>query len=467
VDGFGVSISNATLQIIGDLNPHHKDPESSEQGLLDPLLELKGETGLGLYMRYIESETLSSGDYRVSVVYYLDNNENADDGRINLRDEFVLAKNDRSFKGFFRRISPHGSIGEDSPWQTWLKAYQDLRWPTESEQREFSNRVIRHQGIPIRDNPELVQAIQKNNLNNRVVGFLRKAMRPAKEIDAKLALFPFDPESHYSAVGRGSEWEITVATVLDRDNNAGNGRVFLINTFVLDWASRRLKSFDHRWEAGWGSHEDAASLALAEKLNKKPKPSMEEAGRFIGALLPTMFSMPPPPARRASPAVAASPAAAGKSNAGVSGLDSLQTGPVSGPEGTTKSGTVSSAQEGGLSFGPYAYPSRRAGPRKDRMEDSVGGRIATLSRPHYNEAIAGQSFNLRCQVDLKVDNHTGNITAVSFVNVNAGAEPPSSATLEKMFRGIANKLQKNLSFAKKFEDSEIQFQVPLNFLPQS
>lgn len=107
----------------------------------DPVIDQFSQTNLGIRSKDSQSkvfvEKLNNEDLKVSFVYVLDNDQNGENGRLFMRDEFTLKGRNLSFKDYDRKFK-YNYKGEDHrAWDKLVKIYQKVTEPTRSQAKKF------------------------------------------------------------------------------------------------------------------------------------------------------------------------------------------------------------------------------------------------------------------------------------------------------------------------------------------
>ena len=238
-----------------------------------------------------ESKLRDNGDVEVSLVLPVDDDGDAANGRIYVRDTFVFDPSERVLKSYQRSFEHNGKGGDE--WKGWLGKYQALsdaagRAATDPTVQKFAHRVARSYGRPIVDDaantlPEIKAAFEKERR------LLKTTNQQVLDLNAGLELKIKDKLNFYNLAWRDGKLEVTVQFSVDDDADAANGRILLRDKFKLDAETLAFEGFQRSWAPAPGAEGDARMQAALRKLQAGPDPSAEEAGAFIQALLPALL----------------------------------------------------------------------------------------------------------------------------------------------------------------------------------
>ncbi len=238
-----------------------------------------------------ESKVRDNGDVEVSLVLPVDDDGNAANGRIYVRDTFVFDPSERVLKSYQRSFEHNGKGGDE--WKGWLGKYQALsdaqgRPATDPTVQKFAHRVARSYGRPIVDDaantlPEIKAAFEKERR------LLKTTNQQVLDLNAGLELKIKDKLNFYNLAWRDGKLEVTVQFSVDDDADAANGRILLRDKFKLDAETLTFEGFERDWSPAPGAEGDARMSAALRKLQAGPNPPAEEAKAFIQALLPALL----------------------------------------------------------------------------------------------------------------------------------------------------------------------------------
>ncbi len=230
----------------------------------------------------------ADGKNEIAFVYPIDNNEKPADGRIYLKDYFVFDSNQKELKQFRREFEYNG-MGNQPEWQAWLEKFKETNTalPEKAQILKFAQSVALSYSRPLTD--PLIDTVKQQQ------EYLVKPFLAARAKDDKIKLLVADPESRYTLIHRGDSLEITLSLVFDVDDDHANGRIFFHDVFTLDAQTQQLKKVERKWFVGRDSQDVAGLGEKVEALNQEPQPQLQEAGKYLDALLPLLLKPEPQP----------------------------------------------------------------------------------------------------------------------------------------------------------------------------
>lgn len=435
--GTSYPISGKTLRSIAD---YYKNKDTK---FYKPVIGLYKKSKMGILFKSsdsrVERKKLPNGNIQVDFVYALDDNRDASDGRIFIRDEFVFSKKDQKFKSYYRSYSYNRKGSQRGAWKDWLGKYRALDKPTSSMAKQFANSVARGYvsvGTSSRPTPSTTKAISiRSNrkfipsLGNDGIKYLNStAEMIQREVYPLLSVKVVDPQSTYTVVKRGKEIEVSIS-LLVKIYRKGEppvefGEIFWRDTFLLDAKTKKLKKFKGRtWELASGSKNNFQLVNFPKYLNGKPKPSFSEAETYIHNLVPAIF----PGTSRPS--------------------DTTST------TSTTSTGSVTQVVTTKRGY-TFSFPALRVRYRKD-MPFNTSWFTRVLNGPGMKslERISkkfGTGFTLRFMANITIDNRTGRAVKVAFKDVRTfGRNAPSLSELKGVFKVMAKAIYNNTGFKPK------------------
>ncbi|MCE9624165.1 MAG: hypothetical protein K8R69_01740, partial [Deltaproteobacteria bacterium] len=239
---------------------------------------------------HTEVQTLPNGDREVAWIYPLDDNLDAADGRLYLRDRFVFDASERLLKDFTRELRASEGAGEK--WRNYLDLYrreiQKRAWSaTDPFVQTFALGVAETYSRGLL--PDVAGAREAFTAAlYRQADYLHRAADAARRWQPTWKIKSGDPENRYYLIARGDSLELHLVLAVDEDSDASNGRVFLHEKFLLDAATRALKSHERVWEAD-PQNPGKDSATWVRMLNRKKSPSFAEAEGFLQDLLPELW----------------------------------------------------------------------------------------------------------------------------------------------------------------------------------
>ncbi len=272
-------LSRETLGLFKD----HKDFFQSVAGLYS-------ETHLKVKLLDPEAKTSKilreNGDVELSFLYPLDDNDNAEDGRIYFNDTFVFNPTEEKFKEFKRSFAYNQKSSDTSQkpqWEEWLAKYQHTAIPTADQAKAFATTAGRSVSRELGDNVLRALATQKS--------YLMEALGVARSKNENWRFKLKDEQSYFNIVYRQDKIEVTLAIVVDDDEDAANGRVFFKDKFTLDAKTQALLEFQRQWEVAPEAKGDFNLEAQVEQLNQQELTVSKEKESYIQTLLPVILPL--------------------------------------------------------------------------------------------------------------------------------------------------------------------------------
>jgi hypothetical protein len=395
----------------------------------------------------METSTLANGDLKVSLNFAIDNNRDATDGRLFVKDEFVLSAKGLQVKKFNRSYSYNG-LGNQKRWKGYLAASGLLTAPSKSEAQEFANRVI--------TKDLFVQHLLGAGSGAR--SFIDAGAFAAQDVNDQLQLKYFEGDTQISVRKLGKKYKVVFSYVVDVDENGSNGRLIMEDHFNLRVSDLKMTSHLRRWAVHPDSYGNSEYIGLAGQLNGKAGPSLSEARSFLETVLPVLF-----PSRSKSPTIPPS-------------LPPAQPVPTETPGKIPSTGTPVAIPPSGRSAGrsparerpiqgPPAKSSRSLEPKKSGAYDYHFGKHKTIPRNASERNISGhikrsiinqlrrkaEQYNvnpLKLTIVLKFHPTTGYLTGVSFkdLRMRGGSIPKNS--LNGLFYQLSQRLHENIRAQK-------------------
>ncbi|MCC7343375.1 MAG: hypothetical protein IT573_00450, partial [Deltaproteobacteria bacterium] len=238
-----------------------------------------------------ESKVRDNGDVEVSLVLPVDDDGEAANGRLYVRDTFVFDASERVLKSYQRSFEHNGKGGDE--WKGWLAKYQTLaggagRGATDPVVQKFAHRVARSYGRAIVDDdantlPEIKAAFEKERR------LLKTTNQQVLDLNAGLEFKIKDKLNFYNLAWRDGKLEVTLQLSVDDDADATNGRILLRDKYTLNAETLAFEGYERAWKLAPGAEGDARLQAVLKKLQAGAKPPTEEAEAFIQALLPALL----------------------------------------------------------------------------------------------------------------------------------------------------------------------------------
>jgi len=238
-----------------------------------------------------EAKLRDNGDVEVSIILPVDDNDDASDGRIYVKDTFVFDPSESVLKDYKRSFERNDKGGDE--WKGWLGKYQAL---AESEKRKvsdpavqkFAQVVAKTYSRAITDDsaatlPDIKAAFGKEGK------ILSTTNQQVLDLGQGLQLKIKDKLNYYNLALRDGKLEVTLQLSADDDADSANGRILLRDKFILDAKTLEFERLDRKWILAPDSAQDERFTSALKALQSKPDPSPEEAGAFIKNLLPALL----------------------------------------------------------------------------------------------------------------------------------------------------------------------------------
>lgn len=387
-----------------------------------------------------ETTTLANGDLRVRLNFAIDDNKNAEDGRIFRRDEFILSSDGRRVKKYSKSYSYNGK-GNRTLWNGYLAQYQTQASPTNAEAQEFANRVI--------TKDLFVQHLL--GAGSAARSFIDAGAFAAQDVNDQLQLKYFEGETQISVRKVGKKYKIIFSYVVDVDENGSNGRLIMEDHVNLQVSDLKMTSHLRRWAVHPDSYGNAEYIGLASQLNGKAGPSLSEARSFVETVLPVLFpsrakSQPTPPSLPpAQPAPPATPAPVKiPPSVRVAGPSLPEERPIQGPPAKT-SPSLEPKKSGAYdyTFGKHKPIPRNAGER------NISGHIKRSIINQLRRKAEQYNVNpLKLTIILKFHPTTGYLTGVSFKDLRMQGGSIPKASLNGLFYQLSQRLHENIRAQK-------------------
>ncbi len=245
-----------------------------------------------------EAKIQANGDVEVTFVYPLDDNPQAEDGRIYLRDTFLFDSAEQRLKSFHRSAEYNGK-GQGN-WQAWLEKYKaaltaaPLKAEDEKVQK-FAQAVGRSFGRPVTDEdgatlPEIREVLAKDPSYIKAANALYQNLREQNPQLPEFVLKVKDKRNFITILPGEEGFEVVFNFAFDSDADPANGRILFKDRFVLDPKTLAFKEVKRSWELAPEAGDNAELAAAVESLKQAAPPTPEEAGKFIQGMLPVLLS---------------------------------------------------------------------------------------------------------------------------------------------------------------------------------
>lgn len=245
-----------------------------------------------------EAKIQANGDVEVTFVYPLDDNPQAEDGRIYLRDTFLFDSAEQRLKSFHRSAEYNGK-GQGN-WQAWLEKYKaalaaaPLKAEDEKVQK-FAQTVGRSFGRPVTDEdgatlPEIREVLAKDPSYIKAANTLYQNLREQNPQLPEFVLKVKDKRNFITILPGEENFEVVFNFAFDSDADPANGRILFKDRFLLDPKTLAFKEVKRSWELAPETGENAELAAAVESLKQAAPPTAEEAGKFIQGMLPVLLS---------------------------------------------------------------------------------------------------------------------------------------------------------------------------------
>ncbi|MDL1871665.1 FHA domain-containing protein [Deltaproteobacteria bacterium PRO3] len=245
-----------------------------------------------------EAKIQANGDVEVTFVYPLDDNSEAGDGRIYLRDTFLFDSAEQRLKSFQRSAEYNGK--GQGQWQAWLEKYKaalaaaPLKAEDEKVQK-FAQAVGRSFGRPVTDEdgatlPEIREVLAKDPSYIKAANALYQNLREQNPQLPEFVLKVKDKRNFITILPGEENFEVVFNFAFDSDADPANGRILFKERFLLDPKTLAFKEVKRSWELAPEAGENAELAAAVESLKQAAPPTSEEAGKFIQGMLPVLLS---------------------------------------------------------------------------------------------------------------------------------------------------------------------------------
>lgn len=245
-----------------------------------------------------EAKIQANGDVEVTFVYPLDDNSEAGDGRIYLRDTFLFDSAEQRLKSFQRSAEYNGK--GQGQWQAWLEKYKaalaaaPLKAEDEKVQK-FAQAVGRSFGRPVTDEdgatlPEIREVLAKDPSYIKAANALYQNLREQNPQLPEFVLKVKDKRNFITILPGEENFEVVFNFAFDSDADPANGRILFKERFLLDPKTLAFKEVKRSWELAPEAGENAELAAAVESLKQAAPPTPEEAGKFIQGMLPVLLS---------------------------------------------------------------------------------------------------------------------------------------------------------------------------------
>lgn len=225
-------------------------------------------------------ESLPSGEVKLSVRFPIDDNDRRADGRIYLKDTFVLSAEGRRVKSFSRLLEG-GKSGPSSLWGRRLSDWRKAPTPGVVLQQKFVDQVFTE--------PELLKRLAKSPAAAEFMRLSGEAIQKGLGND-QLQIMGRLRGAFFKVEKSSGGFRIKLSWLVDDDQDSQNGRHIMEDTFQVDGKTFQFQSFQRRFLV----HPDSlgnpeATMRLAGFYGLK-KPSQSEARAFVEPMIPVLFS---------------------------------------------------------------------------------------------------------------------------------------------------------------------------------
>lgn len=266
-----------------------KENQKFFEALAPALSEAKLMVKMGDPETRTETKALENGDIEVTFVYPLDDNNDAADGRLYLRDKFLWDAKESQIKTFNRDYSYNGEGNRES-WKPLLAKMQGLKAPDADTAAQFGMTAGRSYSRPF--GKEV-----KDILKTKVDYF--NAVAPILQEEGLQIKLP-DADTHYTLIhhagknGLPGNTELIFSYVINDADEKTGGKAYLRDSFLIN-ANGEVLGYDRKWDVDVNA--SAADKKLwkerAARLAAKAKPSNDEAKNFIKGFVPAIYNVHP------------------------------------------------------------------------------------------------------------------------------------------------------------------------------
>jgi len=376
----------------------------------------------------ISREKLANGDIRVNVVCVIDDNKKESDGRILLKDEFILSGEGRTLKKFTRGFEYNGK-GDSGLWKKRFAQYGLMQQPSNSEAQSFVDKVlVKEDWINLLKGP-----------GKAAMDFLGSTYAHLEEIrgNKKMAFKFLESGTRVEVIDKTDRWDIKFTYVLDEDGDSKNGRILLEDYFKVKKKDFKLTSQVRRWALHPDSYGNSEFIDVVNALNQKSKPPTSEAQEFIKIMLPLLFSSQ-------TPAKAAEPE---KKAEAPKPLPKPAEKPAPKPE------KPSAPQVSGNKFTFSSHPQSLD---PNTTQDNISGRVNSAVKGYLSRRIRKLNVSkIKFKVLIHFNDKTGFVDRIEFSDVKVTGGSVPEKTLHSIFYEMSTRIHSNVRAQKGLRDMTV------------
>lgn len=270
------------------LSQETRDLLRENANFFEAVAKLGEKTGIGIKGKDAEARTevevQGDGKVAVSFVYPVDDNGQAEDGRIYLRDTFVYDPSLKTANSYKRDFQYNGRGEDKEGWQKRLAAYRNAALPDEQKVQTFAMLVARTFSRPFSAEQVAIFSKNKDTQFGSLIGFTQ---------GEGVALRVKDPRSHYAVFHHGLTTEVVFSYLVDDPSGKKTGHLLVQDKFVFNGNTGEMVGYDRSAKVAAGSPENEGWAEMAQKLASVEKPSAENAKTFIMSFMPDILTKVP------------------------------------------------------------------------------------------------------------------------------------------------------------------------------
>ncbi len=248
---------------------------------------------------HTEVEVQSDGNVAVTFVFPVDDNANASDGRIYLRDTFVFDPSQKKLNSYKRDFQYNGRGDNKEDWKKWLAGYKASALPDDQKLQAFALTVARSFARPF--SAKHLELFTKHK-PTQFQGLLDAAAENG------LALRIRGAKSHYAVIYRGLTTDVVFSYLVEDASGKKNGNLFVQDKFSFNGNTGEMVGFDRAVNVGEDGGDADYWKEKAAALSAVAKPTSDQAKTFIKDFGPTLLTEIPEPAQTKAQSDAPPPA---------------------------------------------------------------------------------------------------------------------------------------------------------------
>ncbi len=239
-----------------------------------------------------ETKALPNGDIEVVFIYPLDDNADAQDGRLYLRDKFVWDPAEKQVKNFSRDFSYNGE-GNREHWKPLLTEVSKAAPPSQAAVQEFALVAGRSWSRPFTK--------RLSDILKPKTDFFNPVLPLLEEEGLEIRISP--KTTHFTVIQRqgfNATTDVIFSYEVDDKDDNTTGKIRMRDVFTLSPAGELL-GYNRKWDVDVGSRPKDVWKERKERLAGKPKPSFEAAKAFLNGFIPAVYEERPKPSAEKEP----------------------------------------------------------------------------------------------------------------------------------------------------------------------